>query len=77
MPSAEMLLAVVVPLAIWALVFLGSSRVTVMRLLNLLERQGQVVRFKKRSGTIAQGGAGMRGSSRAILLPQRQQLSQG
>lgn len=56
---------------------LGSSRVTVTRLLNLLERQGQVVRFRKRSGKTAQAAARMPGSSRAILLPQRQQLSQG
>ena len=56
---------------------LGSSRVTVTRLLNLLERQGQVVRFSKRSGATVQAGAGMPGSSRAILLPQHQRLSQG
>ncbi|MGF1517775.1 MAG: Crp/Fnr family transcriptional regulator [Nodosilinea sp.] len=56
---------------------LGSSRVTVTRLLNLLERQGQVVRFRKRSGETPQGIAGMPGLSRAILLPQRQRLSQG
>ncbi|MFQ4138656.1 Crp/Fnr family transcriptional regulator [Nodosilinea sp. PGN35] len=55
---------------------LGSSRVTVTRLLNLLERRGQVVRLKKRSAKTAQA-AGMPGSSRAILLPQRQRLSQG
>ncbi|WP_052050717.1 Crp/Fnr family transcriptional regulator [Leptolyngbya sp. KIOST-1] len=53
---------------------LGSSRVTVTRLLNSLEQQGQLVRFRKRRGDNRHHGA-MPGSSRAILLSQRQPLS--
>ncbi|MBE9112521.1 Crp/Fnr family transcriptional regulator [Nodosilinea sp. LEGE 07298] len=54
---------------------LGSSRVTVTRLLNSLEQQGQLMRFRKRRGENLPSCA-MPGSSRAILLPQLKRLSQ-
>lgn len=53
---------------------LGSSRVTVTRLLNNLEQQGQLKRFRKR-GSDRPFALATPGSSRAILLPSK--LSQG
>ncbi|WOD40743.1 Crp/Fnr family transcriptional regulator [Nodosilinea sp. E11] len=54
---------------------LGSSRVTVTRLLNTLERQGQLVRFRKRRGETKHRYLASE-SSRAILLPDLKQLAQ-
>ncbi|PSR16714.1 hypothetical protein C8255_16400 [filamentous cyanobacterium CCP3] len=53
---------------------LGSSRVSVTRLLNSLEQQGQLVRFRKRRGENLSSCA-RPGSSRAILLPKPKRLS--
>jgi CRP-like cAMP-binding protein len=46
---------------------LGSSRVTVTRLLNSLEQQGQLVRFRKREKPVIDGYP-VSGVTRAILL---------
>lgn len=54
---------------------LGSSRVSVTRLLNSLEQQGQLVRLRKRRGEKLLHSCAMPGSSRAILLPQLKRLS--
>jgi CRP-like cAMP-binding protein len=54
---------------------LGSSRVTVTRLLNNLEQQGQLKRFRKR-GSERPLAFATPGSSRAILLPHGEKLSQ-
>jgi CRP-like cAMP-binding protein len=55
---------------------LGSSRVTVTRLLNALERQGHLVRLRKR-GSDRLHSYPLLGSSRAILLPYGKTISQG
>jgi CRP-like cAMP-binding protein len=54
---------------------LGSSRVTVTRLLNILEQQGQLKRFRKR-GSERPLTFATPGSSRAILLPHGEKLPQ-
>lgn len=53
---------------------LGSSRVTVTRLLSTLERQGKIVRFRKQVRHLAYGATTR--SRRALLLPEPMPLEQ-
>jgi CRP-like cAMP-binding protein len=53
---------------------LGSSRVTVTRLLSTLERQGKIVRFRKQVRHLAYGASSR--SGRALLLPEPMPLEQ-